>query len=326
MFNTVVGGQISWLIPMAALGLLAGLWLTRRNGRTDRDRAGWILWGLWGFTCLAVFSLSKGIFHPYYTVQLAPSVAALAGAGGVALWQLGRTHRWMTWALPAAVVVSAGWSLAVLDRTPRFASWVRPLIVAAAAVAVVGLVLGALLRHRRVVLAGGAFAIAALLAGPAAYSLTTAAHPVSGSLVAAGPSAGGGGGGFGGAGGAGGPGTSTTDTALVSYLEANQGTATYLVAASGSQTTASIIIAMGKPVITIGGFNGGDPAPTLAQFQQLVAEGKVRFLLVSNGGGGPGGGGSAITTWAASVGTKVTVTGSSATLYDLSAVVTGASS
>jgi 4-amino-4-deoxy-L-arabinose transferase-like glycosyltransferase len=209
------------------------------------------------------------------------------------------------------------------------------------------------------VLAGGAFAVAALLAGPAAYSLTTVAHPVSGSLVAAGPASAGGAGGFGGGaaptgrtgtaptgqaptgqtgaaptgqlptgqiGGSGGPGTSTTDQALVTYLEANQGTATYLVAASGSQTTASIIIATGKPVITIGGFSGGDPAPTLAQFKQLVAEGKVRYLLVGNGGGGPGGGSSGISTWAASVGTKVTVTGSSATLYDLSAAATGASS
>jgi hypothetical protein len=92
-----------------------------------------------------------------------------------------------------------------------------------------------------------------------------------------------------------------------------------------------------RPVITIGGFNGGDPSPTLEQFQQLVAEGQVRYLLVSGqgagggagsgaggaggGGGGPGGQGtsSAITSWAAQVGTTVNVGGSSnAAVYDLS--------
>jgi len=166
----------------------------------------------------------------------------------------------------------------------------------------------------------------ALLAGPAAYTLTTVAHPVSGSLVTAGPSTGrsGGAGGFGGVGG---PGVSTSDPALITYLEANRGTATYLVATSGSQSSASIIIASGQPVITIGGFNGGDPAPTLVQFKALVAAGKVRYLLAGNGvggGGTPGGAqsGSSIAQWAASAGTKVTVAGSNATLYDLGNALT----
>jgi len=320
MFNSAVGGLVSWLIPMAVAGLLAGLWLTKRSPRTDRARAGWMLWGLWAMTCIAVFSLSKGIFHPYYTVQLAPAVAALAGAGGLALWQLGRRSRAMLWALPAAVVASAVWAVALLDRAPAFAPWLRTAVAIAAGLAGVGLLTGSLLRHRRIVMVAGGLAGAALLAGPLAYSLTTVAHPVSGALVSAGPSSNGSGG-FG----RGGFGTSTTDHALVTFLEANRGTATYLVATIGSQSSASIIIATGQPVITIGGFNGGDPAPTLAQFKALVAAGKVRYLLASSGGGGAPGGqqnGSSITQWAASAGVKVTVSGSSATVYDLSTAVT----
>ena len=84
-------------------------------------------------------------------------------------------------------------------------------------------------------------------------------------------------------------GTSTADAALISYLEQHQGTAKYLVVAFGSQSSASIIIASGKPVVTIGGFNGGDNAPTLAQFKQLVASGQLRYVLVSGNGGGGGG-------------------------------------
>ena len=56
------------------------------------------------------------------------------------------------------------------------------------------------------------------------------------------------------------------------------------MAAFGSQSSAPLIIATGEPVMTIGGFNGADPAPTLAQFQQLVADGQVRYVLVGGAG------------------------------------------
>ncbi len=38
--------------------------------------------------------------------------------------------------------------------------------------------------------------------------------------------------------------------------------------------------------MTIGGFNGSDPAPTLAEFEDLVATGQVRYVLVGGGGAG----------------------------------------
>ena len=132
-----------------------------------------------------------------------------------------------------------------------------------------------------------------------------------------------GGGGFGGA--------TTTDSALIAYLEANRGNAKYLVAAFGSQSSASIIIATGEPVITIGGFNGGDPAPTLAQFEALVAQGEVRYVLVSGNGAGrrrarrPGGGTGAsqsIASWVTTNGKEVQLANSTSTgggtLYDVS--------
>ena len=39
--------------------------------------------------------------------------------------------------------------------------------------------------------------------------------------------------------------------------------------------------------MAIGGFNGTDPAPTLAQFQKYVAEGRIHYYI---GGGGFGAG------------------------------------
>jgi hypothetical protein len=132
-----------------------------------------------------------------------------------------------------------------------------------------------------------------LLAGPTAFALDTVRTLRTGSIVLAGPTTGGGfpggGGGPGGVPGFGG--ASTTDSQLLDYLLEHRGDSTYLVAAFGSMSSAPIIIETGEPVITIGGFSGGDPAPTLEQFRQLVAAGKVRFVLLGGGpGGGPGGG------------------------------------
>ncbi len=126
MFNEQLGGQISWLVPLALVGLIAGLWLTRRGRRTDIPRAGYLLWGGWALLYLAVFSLAKGVLHPYYAVVLAPPLAALAGGGSVAMWRLGRHSRWLAWLLPAAVLGTGFLSASLLGRTPGYApGWQR---------------------------------------------------------------------------------------------------------------------------------------------------------------------------------------------------------
>ena len=339
MFNPANGGQIAWLIPLAVIALVAGLWVTRRAVRTDLHRAGWLLWGGWAAVCYVVFSKAEGIFHPYYTVQLAPAMAALAGAGGVTLWKLGRRSKLLRFALPAAVVATAALAVGLLLRTPTFRSGLRPAIIGGAAIGGAGVWLAWHFRSRGLLAISGGVAAVTLLAAPFAYSLTTIGNGRTGAIVAAGPTDGGGGGpggvGAGGVGAGAGPGSGArgigaANSGLIAYLEANQGDATYLVAAFGSQASAPIIIASGKPVITIGGFNGGDPAPTLGEFQSLVASGQVRFLLV--GGGGPGGGGGrpgaggSISQWAIENGTLVPATAyggtATGTLYDLSGSVT----
>jgi hypothetical protein len=171
------------------------------------------------------------------------------------------------------------------------------------------------LRRRLLLAIAAGLAACSLLAGPSAYALSTISQPASGSIPVSGPSSGGNAGG-----GAGGglEASASADSALISYLEAHRNGAQYLVAAFTSNASASIIIASDQPVITIGGFNGADPAPTLAQFEKLVAEGKVRYVLVSSGGV-PGGGGSAISQWVTANGTQVSYGSGFGTLYDVSA-------
>ncbi len=126
-------------------------------------------------------------------------------------------------------------------------------------------------------------------------------------------------------GGFGGGDQSTSSTALTQYLVAHQGSAKYLVAVSGAQSAAPIILATGKPVVTIGGFTGSDNAPTVSQLAAMVKSGQLKYVLISSGGGGrggPGGGGSssAITQWVQAHGKAVSgVSTSGGTLYLVSA-------
>ncbi len=83
------------------------------------------------------------------------------------------------------------------------------------------------------------------------------------------------------------------DAELIAYLEQHAGDATYLAATFGAQSAAGYIIASdGGSFLPIGGFNGGDAVPTLERFQQLVADGELRYVIMSGGGrGGFGAGG-----------------------------------
>ncbi|HTU39261.1 MAG TPA: glycosyl transferase, partial [Acidimicrobiales bacterium] len=104
---------------------------------------------------------------------------------------------------------------------------------------------------------------------------------------------------------------------------------TWAAATVNSNNAAGYQLASGEPVMAIGGFNGTDPAPTLAQFEKYVSEGKIHYFIASGGGfgGGFGGGGggfgggssddaSQITSWVESHFTSQTVDG--VTIYNLS--------
>ena len=105
-----------------------------------------------------------------------------------------------------------------------------------------------------------------------------------------------------------------------SYLLANRGDATWIVATWSANGAGSIELASGQPVMAMGGFSGSDPAPTLDQLKAYVASGQLRYVLLGSGGGMGGGSSSTISAWVTSVGTVVDYGGSAGTLYDLSGV------
>ncbi len=96
-----------------------------------------------------------------------------------------------------------------------------------------------------------------------------------------------------GGGGAGFLSSSQSNPALTKALQADASNYTWAAATVNSNNAAGYQLASGEPVMAIGGFNGTDPAPTLAQFEKYVSEGKIHYFIASGGGfgGGFGGGG-----------------------------------
>ncbi len=361
LFGTDMGGQISWLLPAALLALAALAWVSRRAPRTDRTRAAVLLWGGWLLITGLVFSFMAGIIHPYYTVALAPPIGALVGIGATRLWRA--RARWAArGALAAGVTVTALWSSALLDRTPAWHPLLRAVIGAAGLIAAAALLAGPALARRARTARGrtalGAapvsLALLAAFAGPVAYSLDTAATAHTGAIPSAGPALAGAGGpggagaggpggaGAGGPGGAGSPGlggrpagggtagpggglggSTQVSGALTTLLR--QGASGYRWAAAtvGSESAAPLQLAARQPIMSIGGFNGTDPAPSLAEFKRLVAEHEIHYFVGANAHSFGGGSGAAaqITTWVRTHFRSQTVGGM--TVYNLSRPLAG---
>lgn len=113
-------------------------------------------------------------------------------------------------------------------------------------------------------------------------------------------------------------GASTPSTEVVSALSADADRYTWVAAAVGSQNAAGLQLATGQPVMALGGFNGTDPSPTLAQLQAYVASGQIHYLLASGGMGGSStetSTTSQILAWAAASYQTVSIDGT--TFYDL---------
>jgi 4-amino-4-deoxy-L-arabinose transferase-like glycosyltransferase len=181
IFSTSLGDQAGWLVPLALIGMIALALVVR--GRDDRRTAGLLVLGGWMLVELLTLDFSAGIVHPYYASALAPGVAAMVGAGAVAIGSLARAARreraligYVLAVLGVAGTVAV--QLVVIDREADPLWWRIPLIV---------LCLGALvaipLARAR---AGWAIAVAvgALLVAPLVYSFSVWLAPVDGTLLA----------------------------------------------------------------------------------------------------------------------------------------------
>jgi 4-amino-4-deoxy-L-arabinose transferase-like glycosyltransferase len=322
MFGEAMGTEISWLLPAAVIGLVAGLWFTRRAPRTDATRASLLLWGGWLVGTVVVFSFMKGIMHPYYTIALAPAIGAVIGISVRELWR-GKQFVASRGVLAAMLVTTGVWNFILLDRTPDWLPWLRFAVLAGAIVVAAVLLAGAhrLSRWTAILAAAG---LLSGLGATAAYTVETVAGHHGGGIPTSGPARSGGTGFPGG--GPGGPGEqqASNNTELKEMLTATDNR--WAAATVGSHTAGSLELATGTSIMSIGGFNGGDNSPTLEQFQAYVGAGQVHYFIVGNGPGGghrggPGGDsgpGSQITQWVQQHFTAQDVGGTE--VYDLTSV------
>lgn len=311
LFEPAQIGAIGWLLPAALIFATALLIWRARAPRRDPVRAETLVWTVWLVVTALVFSFMAGIFHPYYTVALAPSIAALAGIGTVTCWRHRETLRGrVTLALAAAVTALTAYL--TLTGVPDYQPWLRWAVLAGGVAVVCWLAAGAPGTGRQLTSYGPpVLATVVMLAGPVAFSLTTVAHGNSGALpiagpvphlvtartkgvtavpraqitVAKGP-------GF--LLPAGVPGYSThlvgcslldsgvPDPQLVALLDADANSYTWVAATVGSTCAAGYQLATGHPVMPIGGFNGTDPAPAPDEFLRLALSKRIHFFIVTN--------------------------------------------
>ncbi|MEV4149361.1 glycosyltransferase family 39 protein [Amycolatopsis sp. NPDC049691] len=280
LFDAEVGGQIAWLLPLALVSLVVAVF--RARGAAPQVKAGWALWGGWLVVGALVFSFTGGIFHAYYTAELAPAVAALAASGLVT------AYRWSPrLLLPAAVAGTAVLAYVLLDRTPDWLPWLRYTVLALALLAVVA----ALLRAPRVTAVIG---LVAIVAGPAAFVVDTALRPVS-VLETADP-------------GAGPPSTAALHTVVglntgsgaeagyvrfidsayqlspgqrevLAYAQASSAEIT-LAVEGGTYGADPFLLNTDARVAPLGGYLGFDPAPSAADLPRWVADGRLRYVLL----------------------------------------------
>jgi 4-amino-4-deoxy-L-arabinose transferase-like glycosyltransferase len=234
-----------------------------------------VLWGGWLFIGFVFFSFA-GFFHAYYLVMLAPPLAALVGMGAAQLWRLRESRAWMAVGLvTVTAVITFAFQWFNVSQFIEIPVW----LPIAAALLVVGLVTlwSSWLRQGTTHLQAISFVVvlAALLMTPLIWSGLTTLDSDNVNLPGA----------YRGDLESGGPGNAKreADPELLAYLEANTQDAKYLMAVPGSMQGAEYVLASGRPVLYMGGFNGGDPVVNAADIAQLVADDDLRYVMVQGG-------------------------------------------
>lgn len=370
MFNTTLGGQDSWLLPFGLFSVLAMLIGMRGAGEERRRKLlrGILLWGGSAVTMVGYFSVAQ-FFHPYYISAMAPYLAALVGIGATELWKLYRRGGPSGYLLPAALAATLAVQVYMIWSYSYQTKVLIPLICTAVGIpALVLLALPVLRRNSgdKLALICVTVGFAGLLIAPAVWTGYSALRTnISSSIPSAGPSAEGdsmfGQGGNRGqwqmpagdvmegiedrtdhkdddrqsgssfAGRIGNSAESSSDEALISFLEKNNTGEKFLVAVSSASEAEPIILATGKPVMAVGGFSGTNLSLTVEKLEQMVKSGELKYYMVGGRGGMGGNSSDEVTQWVEQHGTVVDSSvwssssgsgldgESSQTLYDLSA-------
>jgi hypothetical protein len=267
------------------------------------------------------------------------AIYLLAGVIAVTAWWssalLGRSEDWLPWLAPTILVLGLGAALGLIlfhanEGAPRIVT--VGLVAAGLGAGIAGPAAYALQtamtpHNGAIPSAGPSVAFTGLGGPPRRNPLNNGGAPgFPGSMppiFGGGPPFGGSGnnpfgGGRGPRGGMGGlRGAATPSADMIAALTENAARYTWVAATVGSNNAAGYQLATGLPVMPVGGFNGSDPSPTLEQFQEYVAQGRIHYFLGGNGFMANGGSQSAreIASWVDDHFSPSTIDG--VTVYDL---------
>lgn len=288
LFNHQLGGQISWLLPFALMGIVIALYQFRRQALSEKSRIKLLFWGCWLLPEMVFFSIAQGA-HRYYLVMMAPAIAALVGISYITLVNWSTSEGKRRYLLPVAMFVTIGVQASIIVGYNEWRSWMLPLVIGAGFLVVLlwgwqNRIYGQNKYHHTIVVAG----IVSLLIAPFAWSITPVLY---GSGNAAFPYAG--------------PDLNTqlrqsnvpgsmlnlsgrfnVDTGkLENFLASHRSGEKYVVAVPNANIASPIILDMGQPVITYGGFMGSEKILNAEKLEELVASGQVRYILIGSTNG-----------------------------------------
>ena len=145
-----------------------------------------MLWGGWLVVSAAVFSFMEGIVHSYYTIVMAPPIAALVAIGAREAWRR-RAEVGARAVLAVGVLGTAVWSAVLLWRSPTFLPWLPGTVLVAGLLAAVLVLVPTVLARRAGIVAAVVLGLVGVLGGASAYAVDTVVTPHAGTEASAGP-------------------------------------------------------------------------------------------------------------------------------------------
>ena len=280
MANSELAGQITWLLPVALIGSLVAFAQPRPRIPLDPARLTILLCAVWLSSYAAVFSLSRGIMHPYYLAVVGPPVAILFGIGAATLSDHGPRSRVGSAVFLAALILTAAWQAFVLGRHPDWRAALLPPIVVGVFLCALGMARSSRSSRPRVLDHGfgriaTALGLGSVLLAPACWSLMPVVAPGNTMIPVADPSL---------LWTRGGLSSHPIDLGevapLVAYLRAHRRGERYLVATSDIIIASAIVVSTGEPAVATRGFLGTDEALTLDRSARMIASRQLRFALM----------------------------------------------
>jgi 4-amino-4-deoxy-L-arabinose transferase-like glycosyltransferase len=286
LFNANYGQESGWLLLPALIVCLVVVAQAVRGRRGAVRPIFALAVAAWMVTTYVVLSFMGNSIHSYYTASIAAPLALCIGLGSHLLISSSKSIPWRI-GIAAAVVLSALFSNAMWQLSSSYPE------AAGRTLLMTGLVAGTALSVRApfpwVKPAAAWLGIGSLLVGPLVCSVITmvnpqqGSNPLSGGLTrspisisrfldgvkkndpasVAGLAIG-----------------VTPSPTLSAYLRNAPPGCTWAAATYPGQTAARFQLAVGRPIMPLGGFAALDPSPTLAHFKELTQAGRLCYLVV----------------------------------------------